>query len=129
MTALSPSYVAFIPLIAAIVGSCGDSSTGPGGGIRERWYQTQPGYGRARPAVNGTAVYFGTGDGQVTARDINSGEALWSAKVSTEGIKGANLIVRSNILIAPSVFHTVALVAARLAAITTPLQSASLEAP
>ncbi len=108
MNGFVQSFAAFIPLIAAVLGSCSDSSTAPTGGVRERWYQTQPGYGRARPAVNGEAVFFGTGDGQVIARDINSGAALWAAKVSSEGIKGANLIVRSNVLIAPSVFETVA---------------------
>jgi outer membrane protein assembly factor BamB len=109
MTTFFPHYVAFLPLIAALAGSCGDSSTGPNGEVHERWYQSQPGYGRARPTVIGTTVFFGTGDGQVIARDINSGVALWTAKVSNSGIKGANLIVRANILVAPSVFHTVGL--------------------
>lgn len=109
MTGLFSPYAVFLPLLAAVVGSCGDSSTGPGGGVRERWYQAQSSFGRARPAISGTTVFFGTGDGQVIARNINSGAVLWSAKVSNEGIEGANLIVRSNVVVAPSVFHTAAL--------------------
>jgi outer membrane protein assembly factor BamB len=54
-------------------------------------------------------VYFGTGDGQVIARDINSGAQIWAAKISQEGIEGANLIVRSNVVVAASVFHTTGL--------------------
>jgi eukaryotic-like serine/threonine-protein kinase len=96
-------------VVAAASGSC-DSSTGPGPkGVVERWYKTQPGYGRARPAVSGTLVYFGTGDGQVIARDVNTGSARWSAAVSKESVDGANLFVRANIVIAPSVFNTTAL--------------------
>ena len=99
-----------IPLLAAVVGSCRGSSTGPGAtGLRERWYQAQPGYGRSRPAINGTMVYFGTGDGQIIARDINSGAQLWAAKVSQEAIEGANLVARANVVVAVSVFHTTGL--------------------
>jgi outer membrane protein assembly factor BamB len=54
-------------------------------------------------------VYFGTGDGQVIARDINSGAQLWAAKVSQEAIEGANLVVRTNVVVAASVFHTTGL--------------------
>lgn len=96
-----------ILLIVAVAGSCFDSSTGPNDtGLRERWYQAQPGYGRSRPAINGTMVYFGTGDGQLIARDVNSGSQLWAAKISLEPISGANLVVRANVVIAASVFHT-----------------------
>lgn len=99
-----------IPVIVAVAASCNSSSTGPNNtGLRERWYQAQPGYGRSRPAINGTMVYFGTGDGQVIARDINSGAQIWAAKISQEGIEGANLIVRSNVVVAASVFHTTGL--------------------
>jgi len=54
-------------------------------------------------------VFFGTGYGQVIAREIASGASLWTATISRDGINGANLVVRSNVLIAPTVFQTVAL--------------------
>ena len=101
------TQVRLIALLVAAVGSCRSSSTGPNStGLRERWYQAQPGYGRSRPAINGTTVYFGTGDGQVIARDFNSGTQLWAAKVSQEPVAGANLVVRGSVLVAASVFHT-----------------------
>ncbi len=98
-----------IPLIVPIA-ACIGSSTGPNDtGLRERWYQAEPGYGRSRPAINGTMVYFGTGDGQIIARDVNSGAQLWAAKISQEAIEGANLLVRANVVVAASVFHTTGL--------------------
>jgi outer membrane protein assembly factor BamB len=101
------AQAALIPLLVILVGSCRGSSTGPSaGGLRERWYQSQTGSSRSRPAINGTTVYFGTGDGQIIARDVNSGAQLWAAKVSQEAIEGANLIVRTNVVVAASVFHT-----------------------
>jgi len=99
-----------VPLIVAILGSCSGSSTGPSGGrLREHWYKAQPGSARSRPAINGSMVYFGTGDGEIIARDINSGSLLWASKVSQEAIQGANLIVRANVVVAVSVFHSVGL--------------------
>jgi outer membrane protein assembly factor BamB len=99
-----------IPFIATVLGSCSGSSTGPNdGGVREQWYQVQPGSSRSRPAVNGPTVYFGTGDGQIIARDLNSGAQRWAARVSQQSIEGANLVVRTNVVVAPSVFQTVGL--------------------
>jgi outer membrane protein assembly factor BamB len=95
-------------LAAAI--ACNSPSPGPeGSGVRERWYQAQPGWGWARPAVFGSTVYFGTGDGQVIARDVNTGAPRWSARVGTQPIHGANLIARSGVVIAPVVSYTVGL--------------------
>ncbi len=95
----------------AVAGSgCNGSATGPdGGGVRERWFQTQPGWSWARPAVAGNLVYFGTGDGQIIARDVNSGRPVWSAKVANQAVNGANLLVRNGVVIAPIVSYTVGL--------------------
>jgi len=93
-----------------VLGSCHDGSTGlDTNRIVERWFQPQSGFGRARPAVNGNVVIFGAGDGQIVARTIASGSPLWSTLVDADGIKGANLLVRSNVVVAPSVFRTTAL--------------------
>jgi outer membrane protein assembly factor BamB len=99
-----------IPLFGVVLVSCRGSSIDPNvGRLQERWYQAQQGYGRSRPAVNGTIVYFGTGDGQIIARDVNSGALLWAAKASQDAINGANLIVSENVVVAASVFHSVGL--------------------
>lgn len=77
--------------------------------VRERWYQAQSGYGRARPAIFGNLVYFGTGDGQVIARDVSTGAARWSARVSTQQIEGYNMLVRDGVVVVPVAFYTVGL--------------------
>lgn len=92
--------------------ACGNDPTSNTGGVRERWYQPQPGYAWARPAVLGDLVYFGTGDGQVIARDRATGAVRWTARVGTEAINGAALLVRSGVLVVPVVRHTVGLDAA-----------------
>jgi outer membrane protein assembly factor BamB len=95
-----------LPAFPLFLGSCGGPSGPEVGGVRERWYQAQTGYSRARPATNGTVVYFGTGDGSVAARDMNTGSLLWISKVSRDAINGANLVVSANVVVAPSVFQT-----------------------
>jgi outer membrane protein assembly factor BamB len=109
MTEFVSARARLVPLVVAVIGSCIGSTGLDATGLRERWYQAQPGYSRSRPAINGTMVYFGTGDGQIMARDVNSGALLWAAKVSQESIEGANLVVRSNVVVAASVFHSVGL--------------------
>jgi eukaryotic-like serine/threonine-protein kinase len=89
------------------IGPCQESSGPAAGQVRERWYVAQPGYGRARPAILNTMVFFGTGDGQVIARDANSGVQRWSAKTGADAINGANLIARSGVVVASAIRHTV----------------------
>lgn len=89
---------------------CGTDPTAVAGvGVHERWYQAQSGYGWARPGVSGNVVYFGTGDGQIIARDVNTGAPLWSTKVGPDPIKGANILVRNGVVIAPVLNYTVGL--------------------
>lgn len=96
--------------VAIHASGCNGSTTGPdGGGVRERWFQLQPGWSWARPAVAGDVVYFGTGDGQIIARDVNNGRPVWSAKVANQPVNGANVLVRNGVVIAPIVSHTVGL--------------------
>jgi outer membrane protein assembly factor BamB len=100
----------FFPLLLLLAGSCKDSTASlTGSGVRELWYQAQPGSSRSRPAISGGVVFFGTGDGQIIARDAASGAALWSTKVSQDGIEGANILARKNVVIAASIFHVVGL--------------------
>jgi len=92
--------------VSAFALGCQHDPTGIGDRVRERWYQTQPGWSWARPAILGDVVYFGTGDGQVIARDVNTGIPRWASQVGTQPINGANLIARNGVVVAPVVFHT-----------------------
>ncbi|MGZ6166547.1 MAG: outer membrane protein assembly factor BamB family protein [Gemmatimonadaceae bacterium] len=92
--------------------SCRDS-TGPGSGrVHERWYQSQSGYARARPAVSGNVVYFGDGFGDVIARDVRTGIQVWITKAGQDPVDGANILVRAGVVVAPLQTHTVGLDAA-----------------
>ena len=77
--------------------------------MRERWYQMQPGDAAARPVVVGDLVYFGTGDGQVIAREVATGRARWSRRVATQRIEGGNLVARAGVVVVAVVHHTVGL--------------------
>lgn len=90
--------------------SCSGEPTGTAaGGVRARWFQAQPGESRARPAVAGGLVYFGTGDGQVIARDVNTGAARWATSVDVNPVDGANVVARAGVVVVATVRHTVAL--------------------
>jgi outer membrane protein assembly factor BamB len=62
--------------------------------------------------VAGELVYFGTGDGQVIARDVRTGAPRWAAKVTNDAVDGANLVARAGVVVAPIVLSTVGLDAA-----------------
>jgi outer membrane protein assembly factor BamB len=99
------------PLVLASMllgNSCRESTSGDRG-VTERWYQPQPSYSNARPAVLASTVFFGTGDGRIIARDVNTGAAKWDVKVGSTAIEGANLIVSNGAVIAPVQTYTVAL--------------------
>jgi outer membrane protein assembly factor BamB len=94
----------------AILLGCGGDATAPrDGGVRERWFQTQSGFGEARPAIAGTLVYFGTGDGRVIARDARTGAAFWNTRVASTRIAGYRLLARSGVVVVPISFETVGL--------------------
>lgn len=110
--ALSMATGRFVPALSfALVfgGSCRESSGTGGNGVTERWYQTQPGYSNARPAVMGSSVYFGTGDGQIIARDVTSGGTKWTTRVANGAVQGANLVARGDVVVAPVLSYTVGL--------------------
>jgi outer membrane protein assembly factor BamB len=62
--------------------------------------------------VLGDLVYFGTGDGQVIARDAATGAPRWAAKVTNDAVEGANLVARAGVVVAPLILSTVGLDAA-----------------
>lgn len=103
-----------LPLaISTLVGwSCRNSSGPADGGVRERWYQSQPGWAWARPAVSGNTVFFGTGDGQIIARDVGTGNPRWATRVGPDPVNGANIVVRSGVLVAPILNYTIGIEAA-----------------
>ena len=101
---ISPSAPALVISAVLLFGAgCGQEPTATNGrGVTERWYQPQVGYAFARPAVDGTVVLFGTGDGQVVARDRATGAVRWATTIAPgQGINGANLIARAGVVVAP----------------------------
>ncbi|MFL5567894.1 MAG: PQQ-binding-like beta-propeller repeat protein [Gemmatimonadaceae bacterium] len=91
-----------------LANSCSESTSGERG-VTEKWYQSQPTYSNARPAVLASTVFFGTGDGRIIARDVSTGTPKWDTKVGSSAIEGANLIVSNGTVIAPVQTYTVAL--------------------
>jgi len=102
------SRVAMFACVLFLGESCRDLTSG-GDGVNEKWYRLQPGYSNAQPAVLGSVVFFGTGDGRIIARDVNTGDVKWSATFARTAVEGANLVVSNGVLIAPVVTNTVAL--------------------
>jgi outer membrane protein assembly factor BamB len=97
-----PFRTLLVPVLACVTlaASCRES-TGPADPtLRERWRVAQPGYGYARPAVVGDVVYFGTGDGQVIARNVATGTARWATKIGVELVGGWNLVARGGVIVA-----------------------------
>lgn len=95
-----------LSIVAMVGGSCHETTSPDDGMPNERWHVPQSGYAYARPAVAGDVVFFGTGDGQVIAYDAASGAVRWRSKVGVEMIGGANLVVRSGVVVAPITGYT-----------------------
>ncbi|HKW08772.1 MAG TPA: PQQ-binding-like beta-propeller repeat protein [Gemmatimonadaceae bacterium] len=85
---------------------CHDPPTASTGqGVRELWSQSQNGESQARPLVSNDIVYFGTGTGEIVARDFETGHMRWSTRVSFQSeIAGANMTLRSGVLVATGVW-------------------------
>ena len=77
------------------------TATSASGGVHEQWYKAQSGWAWARPGVSGNTVYFGTGDGQIIARDDSTGAPRWTTQVGPDAVRGANILVRSGVVVAP----------------------------
>lgn len=99
--------------VALTASGCNGSATDPdgsgSGGVRERWYQVQTGFGKARPAIAGNLVYFTTGDGRIIARELSTGTPRWSTRVGGTRIEGYKLIARSGVVVAPIAHQTAGL--------------------
>jgi outer membrane protein assembly factor BamB len=90
--------------------SCHDATGLGPPGVRGRWYQPQSGWlAWARPAVSGDVVYFGDGVGEVIARDVKTGDRKWTTKAGQDPVLGANILVRSGVVVAPLYTFTVGL--------------------
>ena len=101
--------LAALAVLGSTLWSCRDATGLGPPGVRGRWYQPQSGWGWARPAVSGNVVYFGDGAGEVIARDLVTGDRRWTAKVGQEPVFGANILVRSGVVVAPLYTFTVGL--------------------
>lgn len=105
------SAIRIAACIAALsLAACRSDPTAAGpGGVRECWYQPQTGTPRARPAVSGNTVYFGTGAGEIIARDVATGARRWTAKVGVDRVDGAAIVLQGGVLVAPLVRSTAGL--------------------
>jgi len=108
--------IALSIFVPACVGSCrGKDDTIPVaprevddafGSVRQRWFQPQATWPRARPVVVGSVVVFGTGDQRLIARDRQTGIARWSTRVSsyfpddTAPISGLDLVSSDGVVAA-----------------------------
>lgn len=107
------SRISFVATAVAAAVGCQQNPTAAGGdGLRQRWYQSQAGYGQSRPAINNGSVIFATGDGQIIARDPAKGNVRWGTKVAFEQVSGYNLLARGGVVVAPIAYETVGLDAA-----------------
>lgn len=104
----APVIVSFALAGAAIGRQRSPTGTEPHG-LRQRWFAEHSGCGEGRPAVWNGTVYFATGDGQVIARDANSGALRWATKVAYEAVRGDRLLARAGVVVAPVAFSTVGL--------------------
>ena len=78
--------------------------------MRECWREPQNGESRARPAVDGDAVFFLTGDGRVIGRDVSTGAVRWVTPLGVAtGLSGEKLVARSGVLLVPLQSATFAL--------------------
>lgn len=92
---------------------CSTSQTGPGSSsIKTLWYAASVGVSYAQPGVDSTTAYFGTGHGEVMARDRRSGDLRWATSVAQTGVSGARILVRRGIVVVPIARSTVGLDAA-----------------
>ena len=95
-------------LIGAIAGQAGcrdPSSVSTSEGIRELWSRRQNGESYSRPLVANDVVYFGTGMGEIVARDFETGNLRWLTLASGQSeIAGANMTLRSGVLVAAGVW-------------------------
>ncbi len=96
-------------LIVIAASACSSPSEPNDRGVRERWYQVQPGVTWARPAVSASVVYFGTGDGRVIARDQVTGAAKWATTVGPDPVLGGNILLRRGVIVAPVLNYTLGL--------------------
>ncbi|MDQ3515883.1 MAG: PQQ-like beta-propeller repeat protein [Gemmatimonadota bacterium] len=54
-------------------------------------------------------MYFGTGDGRVIAREVNTGLTRWTTTAGNTRVEGYRLLARSGVVVVPISFETVGL--------------------
>jgi len=100
-------------LITLLSGSACNDPVEPGKGqVHERWFKPQAeGFPRSRPVVSGNSVYFADGGGSVIARDLSTGDVLWSTSVGSsphtisDKIGGENFVLAAGVIVAAAQFH------------------------
>jgi outer membrane protein assembly factor BamB len=78
-------------------------AAGPLDRVRERWTRPQAQFAETIPVIVGDLVIFGTGAGELIARNQTTGEAVWTTPVSADRIASQNLVERQGIAVAGAV--------------------------
>jgi outer membrane protein assembly factor BamB len=97
-----------IPLLG--LPACKDGTGGPPAVLAKantRWYREHIQYSRTRPATRGNLVYIAAGDGNVIARDAETGSAVWTTRVANRAPQGDNMVVVGSVLVVPIVHELV----------------------
>jgi outer membrane protein assembly factor BamB len=104
-----------VPSVCALIivlGGCGacHNATQPVRNLDEIWFMPQPGDTRSRPTVQGSVVFFASGDGAIVARTVATGSEIWKTTIyqPTE-VQGAELIATQDLVIAEGLYEVAAL--------------------
>jgi outer membrane protein assembly factor BamB len=99
LTQASRSKATLLRALFVLTAACHDPTSGPKTEtVHIRWSQAQVNGAKSRPLVSNNLVYFGTGTGDVIARDFETGAARWSTQVVPQsGVAAANLILRKEV--------------------------------
>jgi outer membrane protein assembly factor BamB len=83
----------------------------PGPRGEQVWLVKQPGYAATSPAVSGSVLIVGTGDGKVQARALSTGAVVWQTSVGSAP-QGANIVVGAGVAVVGLSTRTVGIDAA-----------------
>ena len=103
-------HVSAAMLVVALTSAVGfvscQRSTAPDS--RGGWYQQQPGFANARPALYDSLVIAGNASGSLIARSRRTGDVVWRSQVPVYlRIRGAELTTSGDVLVVPVDYQTV----------------------
>lgn len=98
--------LAFTMALGVLSASCflfDREMAGPVGRVEERWTRPQARFAETIPVIVGDLVIFGTGAGELVAREQTTGEATWTTSISADRIASRNLLERQGVVVAGAV--------------------------